>query len=231
MVHWVGGIFNMLLLLSLRDVIEALATCDSNNDVWSRYSWVYVKDGAPLIEARFYLSSPEEESNSVPGENGEQMPAFAVAHGLSYCLEAADFVDVLSVQKRQQPLSQLEDYAAALEHYVERDAFLDRGEFYSGRCVDQQPLPGISRDFFPEYDLQLGTCPADRIRDAARVIAQLLHISVADALARCRRLPVILGERTDSQGRVRIETQFIALSLPLQITTHWPLAWLPGVDP
>ena len=128
------------------------------------------------------------------------------------------------MQKRQQPLSQLGDYAAALEHYAEQDAFLDRGEFYRGGD-DPEPSPGISRDLYAEYDLQLMTCPADRIAAAARAAAELLQIGVADALARCRRLPLVLGERIDARERDRIETRIAGISLPLQRTTHVSFAW------
>jgi hypothetical protein len=160
----------------------------------------------------------------VLNEEGEEHPAFAVEHGLVNYLEAATFADVLSVQKRLQPLSRLEDYAVALEHYAEQDAFLDPGKFCSGGD-EPEPLPGISRDLYAEYNLQLITCPADRIAVAARATAELLQIGVADALARCRRLPLVLGERIGARERNRIEARFAGISLPLQRTAHVSLAW------
>lgn len=214
----------MAKLLSLLDSIEALAACHDDRDVWDRYSWVYVTDDVPLLEAQIYLSSSEDEMELVPDGDGEEHPAFAVEHGLVSYLEASTFADVLSVQKRQQPLSQLEDYAVALEHYAERDAFLDRGEFYSGGS-EPQPLPGISRDLYAEYDLQLTACPADGILAAARATAELLQIGVADALGRCRRLPLVLGERIDARERERIEARFAGISLPLHRTTQVSFAW------
>lgn len=217
----------MAKLLSLLDSIEAIAACHDDRDVWDRYSWVYVTDGVPLVKAQIYLSCSEDEIQPVVNEEGEEHPAFAVEHGLVTYLEAATFADVLSVQKRQQPLSQLEDYAAALEHYAEQDAFLDRGEFYTGDN-EPQPLPGISRDLYAECDLHLMTCPADRIAAAARATAELLQIGVADALARCRRLPLVLGERIDARERDRIEARFASISLPLQRTTHVSFAWQTG---
>lgn len=213
--------------LSLLDSIEAIAACHDDGDVWDRYSWVYVTDGVPLAEAQIYLSSSEDETDLVADEDGEEHPAFAVAHGLVSYLEAATFADVLSVQKRQQPLSQLEDYAVALEHYAERDAFLDRGKFYSGGS-EPEPLPGLSTDIFAEYGLQLISCPADQLLAAARATAELLEINAAEALARCRRLPLMLGERVDARERERIEARFAGIALPLQRTAHVSLAWQMG---
>lgn len=217
----------MAKLLSLLDSIEAIAACHDDRDVWDHYSWVYTTDGVPLVDAQIYLSSREDETELVPNEEGEEHPAFAVEHGLVNYLEAATFADVLSVQKRQQPLSQLEDYATALEHYAEQDAFLDRGEFSSGGD-EPQPLPGLSRDLYAEYDLQLMTCPTDRTTAAARTTAELLQIGVADALGRCRRLPLVLGERIDARERDRIEARFASISLPLQRTTHVSFVWQMG---
>ncbi|MBB1626417.1 hypothetical protein [Achromobacter sp. UMC71] len=217
----------MRKLLSLRDGIEAIAARHDDSDVWDRYCWVYVTDDVPLVDARLYLSTREDEDDPAVDEDGEEHPAFAIAHGLVSYLEAATFADVLSVQKRQQPLSRLEDYAAALEHYAEQDAFLDRGEFYSGGN-EPELTPGLSRDLYAEYDLQLIACPADRLLAAAKATADLLDINAADALNRCRQLPLALGERVDARERDRIEARFADIALPLQRTTHVSLAWQMG---
>ena len=217
----------MRKLLCLRDGIEAIAACHDGGDVWDRYCWVYGTDDVPLVDAQLYLSTREDEDDPAVNEDGEEHPAFAMAHGLVNYLEAATFADVLSVQKRQQPLSQLEDYAVALEHYAEQDAFLDRGEFYSGGN-EPEPTPGLSRDIYAEYDLHLTACPADRLLAAAKAAAELLGINAAEALNRCRQLPLILGERVDARERDRIEARFADTCLPLQRTTHVPLAWQMG---
>jgi hypothetical protein len=225
--HYFGQVIFMRECLSLLDSIEAIAACHDDRDVWDRYCWVYATDGVPLVEARIYLSSRDDETELELDGYGAQPPAFAVAHGLVAYLEAATFADVLSVQKRQQPLSRLEDYAAALEHYAEQDAFLDRGEFYSGDS-EPQPSPGISRDLFAEFDLELVSCPMDNVLAAARATADLLQIGVADALNRCRRLPLVLGERIDARERERIEARFARIGLPLQRTTHVSFVWQKG---
>ncbi len=213
--------------LSLRDAIETIAACHDDGDVWDRYCWVYVTDDVPLVDTKIHLSTREDEDDPAIDEDGEEHPAFAMAHGLVSYLEAATFADVLSVQKRQQPLSRLEDYAAALEHYAEQDAFLDRGEFYSGGN-EPDLTPGLSRDLYAEYDLQLTACPAHRLLAAAKATADLLGINAAEALNRCRQLPLVLGERVDARERDRIEARFADIALPLQRTTHVSLAWQMG---
>ncbi|MFC5742671.1 DUF7716 domain-containing protein [Dyella tabacisoli] len=212
-------------LLSLQETIEAIAASCDDGDVWDRYAWVYVNKGDALIRQRFYLSSAEDEEDLLVDENGESLPLFAAERDLHHYLEAATFADVLIVQKRQQPLSQLDDYAAALEHYHRQDAFRDLGDFHAG-TGDAPALPGIARGLSTEFDLQLAECPAERVGDAARATASLLDIPIAEALARCRQLPLVLGERIDPQQCARIERAFAALSLSLRRTTYRALAWL-----
>lgn len=212
------------VLLTLRETIEAIVASRDDGDVWDRYAWVYVSHGDALIRQRFYLSSADDEEDLLIDENGEALPVFAAERGLHHYLEAATFADVLIVQKRQKPLSEFDDYAVALEHYHRQDAFRDLGNFYTG-TGDAPALPGIARDLATEYDLQLTACPAERIGDAARAVAHLLEINVAEALTRCRSLPLVLGERVDTQRCGQIQRAFAALSLPLQQTTYRALAW------
>lgn len=216
-------------LLSFCEAVETLAACLDDDDMYRRFSWVYASEDVPLHDAQFYLSSDEDEcEDSVEDALGREMPAFAVANKLVHYLEAATFVSVLTVQKEQQPMSSLDDFAKALKHYHEEDAFLDHGHFASDDGTAKAPvIAGISRELFAEYDLQLVECPAHRVGDAARATAALLKINVGDALARCRQLPVSLGMRIGGREREQIEARFAALSLPLKRTTHRSLTWLP----
>lgn len=215
----------MSTLMSLRETIEAIAACRDDGDVWDRYAWVYADGDSPLTASRFYLSSAEDEENHLVDETGEGVPAFAAEHGLYHFLEAATFADVLSVQKRQHPLSGVDDYAGALTHYAHHDAFLDLGRFQSGES-DALPLPGISRDLHTEYDLILADCPAERVGDAARALSALFDLPLPEALALCRQVPASLGQRIDAQTCARIERRFSALSLPLLRHTYKALPWL-----
>lgn len=216
-------------LLSFCEAVETLAACIDDDDMYRRFSWVYASEDIPLHDARFYLSNDDDEcEDPVEDALGREMPAFAVDHKLVHYLEAATFVSVLTVQKEQQPLSSLEDFAKALKHYHEQDAFLDLGHFASDDWSAKAPvIAGVSRELFAEYDLQLVDCAAHRVGDAARATAALLKINVGDALARCRRLPMSLGMRIGGREREQIEARFAALSLPLKRTTHRSLAWLP----
>ena len=119
-------------LLNFCEAVETLAACLDDDDMYRRFSWVYASEDVPLHHARFYLSGDEDEcEDPVEDALGREMPAFAAANKLVHYLEAATFVSVLTVQKEQQPLSSLDDFAEALKHYHEEDAFLDHGHFAS----------------------------------------------------------------------------------------------------
>lgn len=210
-------------LLTLRQTIEAIVACCDDGDVWDRYAWVYA-DGDDPLDARFYLSSGDEEDELLVDEDGEGLPPFAAEHALTHYLEAATFADVLIVQKRQRPMSTPEDYARALDFYHRRDAFLDLGEA-SESDIDEALRAGLSTGLFTEYDLVLATCPPERVGDAARTVANLFALSIAEALTLCRQLPLSLGRRVNRRDGEAIERRFSALGLPLQKTEHRALPW------
>ena len=195
-------------LLSLREVIEAIANCDDDMDVYQRYAWVYADGDDPIGKQRFYLSSDHEEVET----NSRCLHPY---------LEAATFADVLSVQKRQNPLSTETDYARALEFYVDKDTFLDSNE--SGISVEH---PNLSKGLYHEYDLTLEHCPADRVGDAARAVSAVRGLLLRQALISCRTPPVVLAERVNAKACREIESRFAVLSLPLTRRTYQPLAWL-----
>ncbi|HEX7814221.1 DUF7716 domain-containing protein [Dyella sp.] len=210
-------------LLSLRQTIEAIVACGDDGDVWDRYAWVYA-DGDGALSSRFYLSSGDEEEDLLVDEDGEGLPPFAAEHALTHYLEAATFADVLIVQKRQRPMSSLDDYAVALDFYVHRDAFLDLGEA-SEIDVDNALRAGISTGMFTEYDLVLTACPPAKVGEAARTAVDLFGLSIADALSLCRQLPLSLGRRVNLRDCEKIERRFAAMGLPLQKTEYRALPW------
>jgi hypothetical protein len=212
--------------MSLREAIEAIAACHDDGDVWDRYAWAYVDGDGPLATRQWYLSTAEDEEDHLVDEFGEGLPAFAAERSMHHYLEAATFADVLGVQKRQRPASELADYARALEHYHRYDAFLDLGGFATGD--GDAPLhPELSRGLHTEYDLSLAQCPAERAAEAARAVSAVLELPLGEALALCRQPPVDLGRRIDALACARIERRFAALSLPLLRRTYRALAWLP----
>jgi hypothetical protein len=218
-------------LLSLREVIEAIASCANDTDVWRRYAWVWVYgDGdGPIAAQRFFISTDEATLN----ESGDDRSAFAVEHHLFPYLEAATFAAVLSVQKAQKRLSDEADYARALEHYAHHDAFLDLGgsgaiDLSGAGAVDGHAMESshLSRRLYREYDLTLEHCPAERAGEAARAVSALLGLPLREALALCRQPPVNLGQRIDATACEKIEHRFASLSLPLVRRTYHGLPWL-----
>lgn len=210
-------------LLSLCDTIETIVACNDDGDLWDRYAWIYA-DGDDALSARFYLSSGDEEEDLLIDEDGEGLPVFAAEHALSHYLEASTFVDVLLAQKRQRPLSELHDYAAALDYYLRMDVCLELGEA-SDADIDAALHLGLASGLHTEFDLVLPECPVDRQNDAARILSQLFALSIADALALCRQSPLNVGRRVNTLERERIQRAFAGLGLPLTCTTYHALPW------
>jgi hypothetical protein len=211
-------------LLTLRETIETIVSCFDDGDVWDRYAWVYTDRDGPLTACRFYVSSSDEETDLLIDEDGEGLPLVAAEHALSHYLEAVTFADVLIVQKRQRPLSTLEDYARALDHYVRVDAFLELGEA-TETDIEAALQANLATGLYTEYDLVLAECPAPRVGEVARAVSALFSLSIAEALSLCRQLPLSLGRRVNALECGQIERRFAALSLPLQKVTHRALPW------
>ncbi|PVZ19817.1 MULTISPECIES: hypothetical protein [unclassified Pseudomonas] len=205
----------MFRLNSFRETLEVIAACSDDQVVWQRYAWVYVQGGARLLDSRFYLASREDEDDE------GRLLALVERYDLSPCLEAATFADVLCVQKRQQPHSGLEDYALALEHYAEWDAFLELP------CADApQPAEhGLAKGLYAEHDLWLAGYAPDQLASTAREVSAVMGINIAKALQACRGLPVRLGERITGDQCLQIEARFSALSASLQRVTYRSFPW------
>ncbi|RZI54340.1 MAG: hypothetical protein EOP12_03420 [Pseudomonas sp.] len=205
----------MFKLNSFRETVEAIAACSDDRALWQRYAWVYVQGDSALLESRLYLVSNIDEDDE------RRVLDFGDRFELSLCLEAASFADVLCVQKRQQPHSSLEDYAVALEHYSEQDAFLE----VPGGDDPKAAEPGLARELYAEYDLFLAECSPDQLGVAAREVSAVLEINIASALQACRALPLCLGERMNDDRCMQIEARFSALSVPLRRITHRSFPW------
>lgn len=217
----------MMELLDLRQTLDRIAACNDEDEVFNSFGWVHATDG-PLLTARFWLPASEEAAF----DDDHQVPAAARALGLAGCLEPATFADVLDVQKRQQPLSTVADYAHALAHYSEMDAFLelegvddtlgdaDTAAQQAARAV------GVGRGIFASFDLVLATCADDQIKAVAQRVARLLNVPVGEALARCRHLPLALGEGLDRQRAQVIVADFASIGVPLQVTGWKPFPWM-----
>jgi hypothetical protein len=131
----------MSRLLTLREAIDAITEAFDEGDGWDRYAWVYIRGQVTEPSCRFYLSHVADEddaqgcasvasagwagaTDALIADHGEVLPPFAAQHHLRHFLEAADFAEVLFVQRRHHASSTLDDLARALDYYRRHDSFL-----------------------------------------------------------------------------------------------------------
>ncbi|WP_266170411.1 hypothetical protein [Dyella subtropica] len=111
-------------LLTLHEAIEAITAACDEGDGLDRYSWVYIRGAITQSSCRLYLASATDEEDLLVDQDGEALPPFAAEHQLHHYIEAAAFADVLRMQRQHQPLSDVADFAMALDHYDRFDVFL-----------------------------------------------------------------------------------------------------------
>ncbi|MDR2871448.1 MAG: hypothetical protein LBV45_02795 [Xanthomonadaceae bacterium] len=215
----------MAQIQTLRETIEAIAECRNKADVSDRYGWVYYsQQPESFVDKQFYLSSNTDESDDPLRGGSEHWPAFAIRHDMNRFLEVEVFADVLDAQKGQYPASQIKDYADALEHFAHRKSTL---VVNASELAETDPVIAVklSRRIYPEYDLKLAVCPPDRVGVAARALVKLQKITLVEAMARCRNLPIVVGDRVDAPHKDIIVSQFVQLGLPLSYVNYEPLVW------
>lgn len=217
----------MIELLDLQQTLHAFAACNDDDEVRDTFGWVMASD-ENLLEARLWLSSSSDEALDDDGERS----AASAAMGLFPYLEPATFADVLDVQKRQRPLSSVQDYAQALAYYAEFDAFqqVDGIDVALGEATAEDQAvareAGVGAGIFASFDLVLGACPELQVKAPAQRVARLLEIPVGEALARCRALPLVLGEALDRRRAQAIKGDFDAIGATLQVRGYKPFAWM-----
>ncbi|WP_243050783.1 hypothetical protein [Dyella sp. RRB7] len=111
-------------LLTLPQAIEAITDAFDEGDGWDRYAWVYIRGDISDPACRLYLSHVSDEDDALIDDHGEALPPLAARHHLRHFMEAADFAEVLFVQRRRKPDSGVADFIEALDHYRRHDAFL-----------------------------------------------------------------------------------------------------------
>lgn len=217
----------MIELLDLQQTLHAFAACNDDDAVWTTFGWVMVND-EDLLAARLWLPSSGDEALDDDGERS----AASAAMGLFPYLEPATFADVLDVQKRQCPLSSVQDYAHALAYYAEFDAFqqVDGIDVALGEATAEAQAAardaGVGAGIFASFDLVLCACPELQVKAAAQRVARLLEIPVGEALARCRALPLVLGEALDRRRAQAIKDDFTAIGATLQVRGFKPFPWM-----
>ncbi|HEL3256734.1 TPA: hypothetical protein UMF52_002050, partial [Stenotrophomonas maltophilia] len=217
----------MIELLDLQQTLHVFAACNDDDEVWNAFGWVMASN-EDLLAARLWLPSSSDEALDDDGERS----AASAAMGLFPYLEPATFADVLDVQKRQRPLSSLQDYAQALAYYAEYDAFqqvegIDEalGEAGAEEQVEAREA-GMGAGIFASFDLTLKACSEGQIKAAAQRVARLLEIPVGEALARCRALPLVLGEALDRRRAQAIKDDFEAIGATVQVHGFKPFPWM-----
>ncbi|AWH52354.1 hypothetical protein C1924_03685 [Stenotrophomonas sp. ESTM1D_MKCIP4_1] len=217
----------MIELLDLQQTLGAFAACNDDHAVFRSFGWVHATEDA-LLQARFWLP-PDEETAF---DDDSEVPAEAYALGLREYLEPATFASVLQVQKRQRPLSTLAEYAQALAYYHEYDAFQQVegiDEALGEATAEDQAAAcraGVGAGIFASFDLQLVACPDDQLKAAAQRVARLHEVPVGEALARCRALPLLLGEALDRERAQAIKDAFDAIGATVQVRGFKPFPWM-----
>lgn len=217
----------MIELLDLRQTLHAFAACNDDHAVYRSFGWVHATEG-DLLQARFWLP-PDEETAF---DDDSDVPAAARALGLTTYLEPATFADVLDVQKRQRPLSDLADYAGALAYYHEYDAFqqVDGIDEALGEATAEDQAAaraaGVGAGIFASFELQLVACAADQLKAAAQCVARLHGVPVGEALARCRALPLLLGEALNRDRAQVVKQEFEAIGATVQVRGFKPFPWM-----
>jgi len=217
----------MIELLDLQQTLHAFAACNDDHAVYHSFGWVHATDG-DLLQARFWLP-PDEETAF---DDDSEVPADARALGLSTYLEPATFADVLEVQKRQRPLSSLAEYAQALVHYHEYDAFQEvegideaLGEATAADRAAARDA-GVGAGIFASFDLQLLACADDQLKATAQRVAHLHEVPVGEALACCRALPLLLGQALDRNRAQAIKDEFEAIGATVQVQGFKAFPWM-----
>ncbi|WP_312738275.1 hypothetical protein [Stenotrophomonas sp.] len=217
----------MIELLDLQQTLHAFAACNDDHAVYQSFGWVHATDG-DLLQARFWLP-PDEETAF---DDDSEVPADARALGLSTYLEPATFADVLEVQKRQRPLSSLAEYAQALVHYHEYDAFQEvegideaLGEATAADRAAARDA-GVGAGIFASFDLQLLACADDQLKATAQRVAHLHEVPVGEALACCRALPLLLGQALDRNRAQAIKDEFEAIGATVQVQGFKAFPWM-----
>ena len=216
---------SMTELLTLCQALEAIAACSNDRDVWDRYGWVYATDGDER-EAMFWLPAHDAD------DEDPAVQAFVAEHGLTTYLEAATFADVLEVQKRQRPLSTLDEYAHALTYYCEYDAFAQVEGI--DEALDEAPAQeqlaarvlGVGRDIFAAFEVVLVQCPETMVKDAARLVAGVLDVPLGQALPLCRALPLELGRDLERTRAAALVADFQAVGIDLDVRGYRAFPWM-----
>jgi hypothetical protein len=211
-------------LLDLRGLLDLIVACNDDDAVWKTYGWVWAQEG-DAASVGFHPQTRRGDDATDDGD-GEPEPPITTSPRLWLYLEAITVASILDVQKLSRPLSGLDDYAQALDYYSQHDTFLDHGE-PAPRDREEADRQGLSRGLFAAFDLTLETVEPAQRKAAASLVAEIQALSVGEALAQVRALPLAVACNIDRAASDHLHARFAAIGLALQVTRYRSFPWQP----
>jgi hypothetical protein len=209
-------------LLDLRRLLDLIVDCNDDDAVWNTYGWVWAQEGN-AASVGFHPQARRDHDASDDGD-GEPAPPITTLPRLWLYLEAITVAGILDVQKQSRPLSGLGDYAHALDYYSQHDTFLDHGE-PAPRDREEADRQGLSPGLYAAFDLTLETVEPPQRKAAASLVAEVKALSVGEALAQVRALPLAVACNIDRAASDHLQARFAAIGLALQVTRYRSFPW------
>lgn len=211
-------------LLDLRGLLDLIVACNDDDAVWKTYGWVWAQEG-DAASVGFHPQTRRGDDATDDGD-GEPEPPITTSPRLWLYLEAITVASILDVQKLSRPLSGLDDYAHALDYYSQHDTFLDHGE-PAPRDREEADRQGLSPGLYAAFDLTLETVEPPQRKAAASLVAEVKALSVGEALAQVRALPLAVACSIDRASSDHLQARFAAIGLALQVTRYRSFPWQP----
>jgi len=209
-------------LLDLRSLLDLIVACNDDDAVWKTYGWVWAQEG-DAASVGFHPQTRHGDDATDDGD-GEPEPPITTSPRLWLYLEAITLAGILDVQKQSRPLSGLDDYAQALDYYSQHDTFLDHGE-PAPRDREEADRRGLSPGLYAAFDLTLETVESAQRKAAASLVAEVKALSVGEALAQVRALPLAVACNVDRATSAALQARFAAIGLALQVTGYRSFPW------
>ncbi|MET4617932.1 hypothetical protein ABIA71_003534 [Stenotrophomonas sp. 2619] len=209
-------------LLDLRSLLDLIVACNDDDAVWKAYGWVWAQEG-DAASVGFHPQTRRGDDVADDGD-GEPEPPITTSPRLWLYLEAITLAGILDVQKQSRPLSGLDDYAQALDYYSQHDTFLDHGE-PAPHDREEADRQGLSSGLYAAFDLTLETVESAQRKAAASLVAEVKALSVGEALAQVRALPLAVACNVDRATSGALQARFAAIGLALQVTGYRSFPW------
>lgn len=80
---------------------------------------------------------------------------------------------------------------------------------------------------YAAFDLTLETVEPAQRKAAASLVAEVKALSVGEALAQVRALPLAVARNVDRAASAELQARFAAIGLALQVTRYRSFPWQP----